>query len=227
MEYSNYSFNEFHNLNRGEYKQLVTSNPKLKNQYFRYLFKNWDNSEIQTFLDVFCETNIIISHLKTQKISNEDQPYVYRFILNSIEAIDKMNHMYLKLIEENFYFIIGGDDLVKCYFSLAGLKDKKVMIHNVNKREEINNVWDISPVTLNLKEINDVYQRIQEYSGKEKTLRLDLENSELIRNLFSMKYREFISVIALLSYRTKEKDDDKLRLKIIPFFGSEVIIDTN
>jgi hypothetical protein len=230
VEYSNPFFNEFENLNRGEYKKLILENTKLKRQYFPFLFKDWDNNELDSFLDVFCDTNIIISHLKTQRVTSEDQAYIYRFLLNSIGTIHMLNGLYIKLLEDYFYFIIHPNNtIVSCYFSPPGIKSNntEMIDHKLNSLDDkikIQNIKDIAEINITLEEINLIYEKIKNYAGNGKKYLLDLEDFELIYNLFSIEYRKFMAILALLIYKNNYRNDGKLKFKILPNFGSEVIL---
>lgn len=224
VQFDNYSFNEFENLNRGEYKQLILLNSSLRKQYFRYLFKDWDSNQIETFLDIFCDTNIIISHLKTQQINSEDQAFVYRFILNSVELLNMINDMYLDLLKKYFYFFVEKDS-IECYFSIPGIKNEDNIDSNkLEDKNKIQNIHELQGIRITLDEINLVYSKIEQYAGKNKKYILNLEDFPLIHNLFSIEYNKFMAILALLDFRTKDKNDNKLRLEILPYSGSEVIL---
>jgi len=86
------SYNEFENLNRGQYRRLFTQIGKTSELYrfiIHPLIKNWDSQDTSSFFDLFGELNIITSHMKTMSVEDikRDVPTFFRLACRLISAI--------------------------------------------------------------------------------------------------------------------------------------------
>jgi len=86
------SYNEFENLNRGQYRLLFTQIGKTSELYrfiIHPVIKNWDSQDISAFFYLFGELNITTSHMKTISVEDmkKDVPTFFRLACRLISAI--------------------------------------------------------------------------------------------------------------------------------------------
>jgi hypothetical protein len=111
------SYNEFEELNRGQYRSLFTQIGK-SSEFYRFIIKplieKWDSQDIESFFEVFGDLNIDTSHRK--KISVEDRkkdvPTFFRLSCRLISAISTR----LKDLVMLNNTILCADDKTSCFW---------------------------------------------------------------------------------------------------------------
>ena len=62
------AYNEFENMNRGQYRSLFTQLVDKKSPFYRFiiqpLISSWDSHDLNAFFNLFGDMNIVVSHLK-------------------------------------------------------------------------------------------------------------------------------------------------------------------
>lgn len=227
IDYGNMFFNEFESINRGEYKKLIINNKKLRQLYFKPLFSDLSSQDLESYLNLFCDTNIIAGHDKTQQIDSSDQSYVVRFVMSSIEFLKLLNEFYLELIMNSFFYTVQGDR-VEGWFSPTGMNiegsapPKTFISSKIIDKSLIKNVKDVTPIVLIEEEIVSVYKKIQRFSNEDGNYTLDLENYDLIYNTFSIEYRKFFAILSVLWVNTQNKPEFAYPLKILRHYGTTI-----
>lgn len=221
------SFNEFENLNRNSYCKIIKNNKYLKTQYFELLFDKWSENDISTFLDIFYDYDKKTSHKKKQSITISDQSSILRFFISILEILEKINNIYIKFLIENNYFIINNKKSeITCYFSLMGrIKNKQEK--KILRKEEIKDSKKIKGITFSLDEMNSLYYKLELFTEELDYYILDIEDFEMIENLFTIDYRKFCAIISAINHLSEKSPNGKYRLRIESFFGSQIKIYMN
>jgi hypothetical protein len=198
--------NEFQQLNRGQYKNLITGVHGISegrrnwNYIFSHVFK-WTEQELDSYLDMFAEINIKVSHINIEdSIRASEQDYVYNFIQKSMRFMMDINNAYLKLLKPDCVELTNPSD---SRFSLSNFKDHETLI----------------PIELTEKDI----ERFIEAFESKNLLKIPLDDQEYMEGVIGLQYRKIYGLIALL---TAGKEDPvkaiKLNLKLISKQGSEI-----
>lgn len=201
------SQNEFQQLNRGQYKNILTGEKGISegkrnwNHIFSKVFKNWSEKDLYAYLDIFADFNKKISHLKEESISNSEQDLVYAFMQKTTRFFININKCYLDLIRNN-YFVYKEEKVI---FSLNSYNDKNI----------------VNPINIDLEEIRKIIQIISDKG----ILRLPLDDQEYVEGFFELDYRKVISIFAILiNGLDVESNGIKTKLDIIDFKGNEIKI---
>lgn len=199
------SLNEFQNLNRAQYKNLMTgidgSSVGRRNWrcIFSTIFRRWKERDLYNYLSIFAEINIRISHLKDEPFEPSEQDYVYDFMQKSTRFLMSANKVYRELIGSKFF----NYDSEKATFSLCYFK------------------YEDNAVPIIITE--EYKERIIE-TFKDKTIvRLSLNDQEYVEGFFGLKYRLVFALLALL-YQGLDNPADKSKytLQIIRVKASEI-----
>lgn len=199
------SLNEFQNLNRAQYKNLMTgidgSSVGRRNWrcIFSTIFRRWKERDLYNYLSIFAEINIRISHLKDEPFEPSEQDYVYDFMQKSTRFLMSANRVYRELIGSKFF----NYDSEKATFSLCYFK------------------YEDNAVPIIITE--EYKERIIE-TFKDKTIvRLSLNDQEYVEGFFGLKYRLVFALLALL-YQGLENPADKSKytLQIMRVKASEI-----
>jgi hypothetical protein len=204
------SKNEFEHVNRGNYKNFIISsyNKDVGRHNWVYVFKQvfapLTENDVKDFLDMFAEFNIVTSHIKQGAFGAEQQTRILDYVLKSMDIIKKINQTYLTLIEKGLYVVETlGPTRLQFLFSLSNLTDKD----------------SLTPIFV--KTTNA--QRVAEQLLRERSISIDLEDTQFIESRFSITYREFMAIIArLLMQLPIEAKKTGLRVTIESFRGSSV-----
>jgi len=182
----NVSKNEFEQVNRGNYKNfMISSYDKNVGQrnwknIFRQVFSHLTEIAIKEFLDTFALFNITTSHQKQSTLGAQQQSRILSYILSAIDITKKINQTYVSLIdnEKNYFHILEtyAPKRNEYYFSLNNMEDKQYL----------------TPITIKPTKAN----RIAEQLKRQNSLSIDLESTNYIESLFSISYREFMTILA-------------------------------
>ncbi len=207
--YEGISFNEFENLNRGQYKKLFMECPNLKKAIFEHVLGSTYKNDFKAFFEAFCDYNIITAHLKMDSLQPQDQSRIHDYIIHSTEFIKKINNAYLNIFDQYFYIGDETSTEIKIYFSLRGIKAKEISKEEFKLEGKIlKDITDIKPVRINQSEIDRVVTILRNIKNGD-IYHLDLENYFLIERLFTIEYRCFISVLAYLKWNGRISIDNK------------------
>lgn len=214
--YEKHSFNEFQNLNRGQYRKLFLELPHLGKAIFKPVFgKNYVN-ELTEFFETFGDYNIITSHNKSDSVDTEDQSRIYSYIIKSAKFVKDLNIAFRKFTYEYYYIKEETESEVISYFSLRGLKDEKIKekiyILGDNLLKEIS---DITSVTIKKEDIERIYDTLANLSKETDCYYLDLESYVLIEKLFTINYRDFMAILAYLRFKNIILIEDKFGCVIL------------
>lgn len=213
--YDNPSYNEFENLNRGQYKKLFLENPNLKKSFIATVLGNNYHNNYKEFFEVFADTNIITSHLKYDSISSDLQSKIYSYLLKSIDFLKQLNKALLEIYNNYFYINEIKQDSVSCYFSLQGIKNEKINHKIFELGDEIlKDMSIIDPVEITDKDYKRVFSTLSNLCDKIKLYYLNLEDYVLIERVFGIKYRNFIALLACLRYKEKIEIKDRFGAKV-------------
>ena len=199
------SLNEFQNLNRSQYKNLMTgidgSSMGRRNwkHIFSTIFLRWTERDLYNYLSMFAEINIKISHLKDEPFAPSEQDYVYDFMQKSTRFMMSTNRVYGELIGSKFFKC----DSETASFSLCYFK------------------YDDNTVPIIITDENK--KRIIE-TFKDKTIvRLSLDDQEYVEGFFGLKYRLVFALLARLHQGMENPADNlKYTLQIMRLKASEI-----
>jgi len=214
--YEGFSFNEFENLNRGQYKKIFMECPNLKKAIFEHVLGSTYQNDFRPFFEAFCDYNIITAHLKMDSIQPQDQSRIHDYVIHSTDFIKRINNAYLNILDQYFYIGDETSTETKIYFSLRGTKGEEISKKEIKlEGKMLTDITDIKPVIINQSKIDRVVTILRNIKNGD-TYHLDLENYLLIERLFTIEYRCFISALAYLLYKGKIGIDNK--------FGSWITI---
>lgn len=202
------SRNEFQQLNRGQYRNLMTGvhgSPEGRrnwNRIFSAVFTQWSESDLDSYLEMFAEINIKVSHLKDDSIGPPAQDYVYNFMQKSMRFIMNMNQAYLKFLTPDCFQYSQPE---KAYFSLHEFKD----------------VEALTAIILN---IEDAKRIEEEFLGRE-IIKIPLDDQEYIEGTTGLSYRKTIALLALLLTQTEvQYTKTRSKLEILKSKGCEIYV---
>lgn len=200
------SKNEFQQLNRGQYKNIFTGvngsseGRRNWNRFFSVIFKQWDESSLDKYLDDFSNINVRVSHLKDDSITLTEQSYVYEFIQKTIKFLMDINKSYLLLLDEK-YIKYNGD--VK--FSLNKFID----------------VDELTPIKIYKSDI-EMFREV--VSGKSQ-LRIPLDDQEYIQGITGLNYRKIYALLSSIKNQLgKDINELNIKMNILYTLGCELFV---
>jgi hypothetical protein len=199
------SRNEFQQLNRGQYRNLMTGmhgTPEGRRNWncmFMSTFKG-SEQELDSYLGAFADFNMKVSHMKEDSIGAPEQDYVYSFMQKSIRFMIDMNNAYLRLLKSD------------C-FRFSDPSDSRFSFCNFNDRETI------TPIELTKIEV----ERFTEaFEGKDQ-LKYPLDDQEYMEGIVGLEYRKIYALLALLMAGTEDQvKATKLNLRVLSTQGCEL-----
>jgi hypothetical protein len=214
-------FNEFENINRGEYKKLILHNKFLKNNYFKRLFANLEPETLTSFLDLFVQTNIDSTHNVSHRIENYNQDKYYYLLMNSLSVFYSINSFYHKLFFKYFYYRVNPDKTISCYFNLVQetLNSEDADL----SRNNIKNLDKYSEIKITFDEISKVKENIIKHLKVSKKLILDLEDYDFLTQNYNLEYRKLIAIFALIYNQSSIKTVVN-KFNFTLFDGSKIVI---
>ena len=210
------SYNEFENLNRGQYRFLFTQIGK-SSEFYRFIIKplieKWDSQDIESFFELFGDINIIAGHTKTISVEDikKDVPTFFRLACRLISAISTrlrnlLIHDSTILINDKTFVIFGYQ------------YEKNREVRKIVKTEEATHVPDaiyhheITSALLT-NGINKIMENSDNVFGSSE---LDLLDIEETRINFEMNYCESIALIANFLANNK--------IRSIPLYGTNICL---
>jgi hypothetical protein len=217
--YDNPLFNEFINLNRGQYRKLILENKILTPQLFNRLFLTQnDKISMGNFFEIFSNKHLETSHNKNDIFSMSTNE-LYDFIMRAIGIYESINSFYFELLNEHFYYSIENQNCC-CFFAIRGSKNK-LNCRKICSSEKLKDRKQINKITITNIEIDEIYNILFSII-KDQEYILDLSDYNLINSLFRTDVGKFYSVISLF---TKLKSKDKYKQLIITkHFGTNIKI---
>lgn len=213
--YESISFNEFENLNRGQYKKIFMECHNLKKAIFEPVLGNAYTSELNAFLEAFCDYNILTSHLKTDSIQPQEQSRIYDYLIHSANFIKRINIAYSKMLCDYFYVKNDTPPEIISYFSLRGIKGEQPSKKLFRLEDKIlADISDVKSIITNKSEIERVWTALENIAEAGEYY-LDLEDYILIEKLFTVEYRKFISILAYYLWTEKISVDNKFGTRMI------------
>lgn len=168
--------NEFIQLNRAQYKNIMTGihgtsegRRNWKN-IFLHIFNPWNEIELDTYLDEFAKFNVRVSHLKEDTITLEQQDFVYSFMQKSIRFLKNINKFYNEIITRYGHSV--NDNI---YFSLNRMTDKNILTY-ISINEDDKKEWET-------------------YLIEKVKLKIPLDEQDYIENIISINYRKFYALL--------------------------------
>lgn len=212
------AYNEFENLNRGQYRDLLTKTGK-SSVFYRFIIKplieKWDSQDIQSFLQLFGEINIISGHTKTISVEDikKDVPTFFRLTCRFISEISRR----LKELVLRDNIILLSKDNVAVVFG-----------HRLEKNQETKKIVKMADVSrlpdclyhhkiqtsLLANGINKVMENSDNAFGAPELDLLDIEESRIKCN---MNYCEAIAIIANCVANNS--------IRVIPLYGTNICLE--
>ena len=201
------SRNEFQQLNRAQYRNLMTGvngspvGRRNWNHIFSTVFAQWSEKDLDSYLDMFAEINIKVSHLKDDSIGPSEQDYVYNFMQKSMRFMMNINQAYLKLLSGDC-FRFGPPN---AYLSLSEFKDFETL----------------TPVMLDKEDAELMHEA---FLGKDK-LKIPLDDQEYVEGFMGLSYRKIYALLALLLNQTEQQlRKTKSKLEILKSKGCDIYL---
>jgi len=209
---SDESYNEFEELNRGNYRDLFTQIGK-SSEFYRFIIKplieKWDSQDIESFFEVFGNLNIDTSHRK--KISVEDRKKdVPTFFRLACRLISDVSTRLTNLVMLN-NTILYAHDKTSVVFGYQSKRHGEV--RRIVPIEEASDVPDaiyhheITSALLT-NGINKIMENSDNAFG---SIELNLMDIEETRIKFNLNYCESIPLIS--NFLTNNK------IRVIPLYG--------
>lgn len=198
------SYNEFENMNRGQYRFLFTQISKTSELY-RYviepIIKNWDSKDLGIFFSLFGDLNIATSHIKASELEEKKKeiPTFFRLSCRFMAALS--SHIRNLLIQRNVITESSSKTIVQ--FGHQYMKNNEPV--KIVKMEEAKDI----PTFLYPYEISSLItpeseNRISDNSDNlYGAVEIDVSDIEKIRISFGMNYCDTIALIAYLLARGK------------------------
>lgn len=211
------SYNEFENLNRGQYRRLFTQLKKSSNFYnhvIRPIIANWDSRDLDTFFKLFGDFNVISGHIKKISVEDarKDAPTFFRLACRLISEMSRRLRDLVMLLNTVF------NDKNKTYFVFGYQFIKNQEIKRIASIDEID---DLPKYMYKHKITNDLFtngiSKIMENSdnifGSVEINLLDIEETRI---KLGMNYLEAIPLIANYYANTK--------INILPLYGTNICV---
>jgi hypothetical protein len=211
------SYNEFEELNRGNYRDLFTQIGK-SSEFYRFIIKplieKWDSQDIESFFEVFGNLNIDTSHRK--KISVEDRKKdVPTFFRLACRLISDVSTRLTNLVMLN-NTILYAHDKTSVVFGYQSKRHGEV--RRIVPIEEASDVPDaiyhheITSALLT-NGINKIMENSDNAFG---SIELNLMDIEETRIKFNLNYCESIPLIS--NFLTNDK------IRVIPLYGTNICL---
>jgi hypothetical protein len=210
--YNEWTYNEFENLNRGQYKLLIQDNLCVRGRIFKHVLQNFP--DLSTFLEVFCEKNISTSHLKKQEVSRDEPSLVLYYILRGSDFIKRLNSTYYKFLSEYAYRKIEDSDR-SYFFSLENIKeskkdkgkqkeDRRGQIYDLEK-EMPKDFSELTPVRVKDEEKKRIIRQLIDLTKSNSSgfYNLNLERYDELVRLFNIEYRKLMVILGELHQEGK------------------------
>jgi hypothetical protein len=205
------SRNEFQQLNRAQYKNLMTGehgSPEGRRSWnciFSNVFRQWSEKDLDFYLDTFADINVKVSHMKADSMGVPEQDYVYSFMLRSMRFMMDINQAYLRLLTKD---CLRYSPPTNACLSLNKFNDDQTL----------------TLINLTKSEAEQIKEGLQ---GKDK-LRIRLDDQEYVEGIVGLSYRKAYALLALLLNQTEEqKKITKMWLEILNSKGCEIYIRLN
>jgi len=211
------SYNEFENLNRGQYRFIFTQIGK-SSEFYRFIIQpiieKWDSQDIKSFFELFGDLNIVAGHRKIISVEDikKDVPTFFRLAFRLTSAISKRLRD-LVILMNTVLFTKGKTFIV---FGYQHEKERAVI-----KTAKIEEMTD-TPHAIYYHEItsallNDGISKIMDNSDNLfGIIELDLLNIEENRINFNMNYCESIALITYFLAKSK--------IRVVPLYGTNVCL---
>jgi hypothetical protein len=211
------SYNEFENLNRGQYRSLFTQTAK-SSDFYRYLIGpvigKWDSHDIETFFMLFGDINIISGHTKKTFVEDarKDAPTLFRLACRLISGMSARLRDLVMLVNS---VVKSGD---KSYIVFGYQMKINQQIRREASIDEAGNL----PECFHLYEVTKENaiggtKKIIEYSDNVfGSVEVDLLDIEGTRIRLHMNYCESIPLIAYFYASNK--------LRILPLYGTNISV---
>lgn len=199
------SFNEFENLNRGQYKFLFLQSGK-ESEFYRFMIapiiKYWPTHDIESFFNIFGDINIITSHEKRSFVEQfrKDIPV---FLKGSCRFIATLFERLKALITSYNCIIVDND---KTYITMGYQLKYKGEVKRIVQAGEIEDI----PECLCKREITNLVSTDNEQKLIENIDSIfngvqinDITDVEFVKVKFNMDYCEVLSLIAYLIAKNK------------------------
>jgi hypothetical protein len=195
--YENY--NEFENLNRGQYRLLFTQVGK-STELYRFIvepvMKNWDSLDLNSFFQLFGDLNIMSSHRKSQIIEDKkkDVPTFFRL---SCRLIASISERLKDLVVKNNSILHTND---QSYVVFGYQPGKNIQDRAMVKAEDSTDCpsalfrHDIT----GLLKANNINRIMENSDNRLGDVELDIWDIEGTRIKFGMTYSQTIGLIAYL-----------------------------
>jgi hypothetical protein len=205
------SKNEFQQLNRAQYKNLMTGehgNPEGRRNWnciFKNVFRQWTEKELDSYLDTFANINVKVSHMKADSLDVSEQESVYRFMLGSMRFTMDINQAYVRL-------------LTKDCFKYSPPTSACLSLNKFNDEQTL------KAVGFSKSEAEQIKEGLQ---GKDK-LKIRLDDQEYVEGIIGLNYRKAYALLALLLNQTEEqKQTTRMWLEILNSKGCEIYVRLN
>lgn len=202
------SRNEFQQLNRGQYKNLMTGehgNPEGRRNWnciFSAVFRHWSEKDLDAYLNAFAEINVKVSHMKGDSMGTSEQDYVYDFMQKSMRFMMDINQTYLKLLTGDCFKYYPPTNAC---LSLSKFNDSQ----------------SLTPISFSKE---DAEQIKEWFLGKDK-LKVPLDDQEYVEGITGLSYRKAYALMALLLTQTEEQlRKTRMKLEILNSKGCEIYV---
>jgi hypothetical protein len=192
-------YNEFENMNRGQYRSLFTSQNKTA-PFFRYIIhpviQKWDSHDVTAFFSLFGDMNIVSSHSKLSSIEDlkADIPTFFRLACRIVSSMsDRLVDL---LLSNNIYY--EGTDRYQITF---GYKPKESLPTNrrVTSEQEKDIPNEIYKHEILFKDFEAACNEIMEHSDNFLGIpEFDLIDIATIRIKYSMDFCKCSSLISMM-----------------------------
>lgn len=208
------SYNEFVNLNRGNYRLLFQDTDK-KSTFYKYIIRpivvRWDSKDIEAFFEIFGDLNIITSHQKIGQTDETNRDISTFFRLACRIVADMSLRLKELLMTENMIITIGETTNILYGQRLEGYLNTS--LNDNDKNSQIPESIFRHDITQTLK-IETVAGLINDSDNTFGYIELNMLELEETRIKFG---REFSEIVSLITYYLAKNE-----VKAMPLYGEDI-----
>ena len=205
--------NIFEELNRGNYKQILTEDnyyaKRNWGEVFQYVLKGMTKTEFGEFLQQFGETLKSTDHGKSTSII--EPSFASSYLIKTIDFYRSINNAYKNLLENGLYQDSTASNVF--YFSYSG---RKINQYTHKEEPDVSDKGALAQIVpdAQISKLNDSIKRSFDINGE---IEIDIEDRDRIKNYNGIPYRIFVFYFAFLLQYDKFKLDftptNKLKVK--------------
>lgn len=200
------SWNEFQDLNRGQYRKLFSDKAK-ETPFYRFIIKPvlayWSTQDIDAFFNLFGDCDVLATHGKKDYVDGykKDLPTFLRLACRFNSTLNQR----IKNLLTSHNCVTVEDAKIKVVFGVQ-LKNSNEVVREIDRNDKISK--DIPPylyqhditILIDSKYENRMMEKIETVFNE---VRLNITEIDLIKVKFGIEYAQIMSYVAYLLVKGK------------------------